>query len=203
MRFHWGSLPEYGDFQPDSAWQSFDDNGESIWLWQFKALPIAIMNVVIIVLIWIVLTPVEGLLREITFPLPIVGFLVCLLSVLATHELLHALAHPRAGLSARTTIGFWPSRMLLYATYGGELSRNRYVAILLVPTVVISFVPIFVAILAQAYNIWLVYITVLNAFLASGDILATRIMLQLPANAVIHNQGQNAYWKVDDTPQVL
>jgi hypothetical protein len=41
------------------------------------------------------------------------------------HELLHLLAHPKAGLSSKSVMGFWPKQMIAYAHYEGALSRNR------------------------------------------------------------------------------
>lgn len=98
-------------------------------MWQLKLFPISIVNMGIIMLIWIILTPVEGMLRDISFPLPLKGFLICLIGVLIVHELIHAALHPMVGCSPRSIIGFWPSRMFLYTTYDGDITRNRYLAI--------------------------------------------------------------------------
>ena len=94
MKFHLGSFPKFEDFHPDTSWHPFDENEKSIWIWQFKAFPIAIVNIGIILLMWVLLTPVEGLLKNISFPLPIIGAIVCLIGVLIVHELLHAIVHP-------------------------------------------------------------------------------------------------------------
>ena len=195
MRFHLGSFPEFEEFHPDDSWQPFEENGKSLWLWQLKAFPIAIANIGAILLLWMLLTPVEELLKNISFPLPFIGFVFCLMGVLIIHELLHASIHPMAGLSARTIIGFWPSRMLLYTAYRGEMKRNRYLVLLLTPAVVICFTPIFIAMMTRFLNIWMVYITVVNAFLACGDMLASLAVFKLPPNAIIQNQGCNAYWR--------
>jgi hypothetical protein len=44
----------------------------------------------------------------------------------------HALVHPMAGRSPHSILGFWSS-LGFYAHYDGEMSRNRLVAILLMP----------------------------------------------------------------------
>lgn len=195
MRFHLGSFPESADFIPDASWRAFEDQEQSIWIWQLKAFPIAIINMGVIMLIWIILTPVEGILRDISFPLPLKGFLICFISVLIVHELIYAALHPMAGCSPRSILGFWPSRMFLYATYDGDITRNRYLAILLMPFIMISIIPIFVAAIGQVLNVWVVYITILNAYLAGGDIFSTSTILKLPPNTIIRNHGSNAYWK--------
>lgn len=99
-------------------------------------------------------------------------------------------------------MGFWPSKGLFYAHYHGELTRNRFVAILLMPFIVISLMPIPVAALAQSTSWWAVFICAFNALLACVDILgAGMILFQIPANAVVRNQGWRTYWKesqIDD-----
>jgi hypothetical protein len=62
-----GSFPESADFIPDNLWHSFGDEDQSIWLLQLKLLPNTIINMVVIMLIWIVFTPVVKMIRDITF----------------------------------------------------------------------------------------------------------------------------------------
>jgi hypothetical protein len=194
MRFRLGIFPESADFIPNSSWRIFEDEGQSKWMWQLKALPVSILNIGFIFLLWILLTPVLGMLTNISFPLPFLGFLICFIGVLILHELFHALLHPNIG-SSRTIIGFWPARILLYASYDGEITRNRYLAVLLIPLFVLSIIPIFISALFQVLNIWVIYVTILNAFLSSGDVLATINILKLPANSIIMNHGCKAYWR--------
>ena len=195
MRFHLGSFPESADFIPDNSWRSFDDKEQPVWIWQLKAFPVAIINMIVIILSWMIFTSAVGILKSITFPLPIVGFLICLVGVLIIHELIHVAVHPMSGFSTRSIIGFWPSRMLLYAAYDGEINRNRYLAILIIPFILISIIPILIAAVAPIVNLWIVYITILNAFLASGDVLAAITILKLPTNAIIRSHGNTAHWK--------
>ena len=90
--------------------------------------------------------------------------------------------------------------MFLYATYDGELTRSRWLAILLTPFVVISIVPLVVAGVAQVAKVWVAYISVVNAYLASGDILAAGwFLFELPADAVVRNQGRKAYLREKPT----
>jgi hypothetical protein len=199
MRFRLGRLPEYKDFIPNSSWKPFDDNESSIWMWQIKALPTAIINVAIILVIWITLTPAEIIIKNVSFPLPILGAIIILVSVLIVHELIHSIFHPKLGFSRKTIIGFWASKMLLYTSYGRELTRNRYIRILLAPLLLISIIPISISILTGFTNLWMIYSTVVNAFLSSGDILATWTILKIPSNTIIRNKGESAYWKETDT----
>jgi hypothetical protein len=194
MRFRLGIFPESADFIPNSSWQIFEDEGQSKWMWQLKALPVSILNMDFIFLLWILLTPVLEMFTNISFPLPFLGFLIGFIGVLILHELFHAALHPNIG-SSRTIIGFWPARILLYASYDGEITRNRYLVVLLIPLFVLSIAPIFVSALFQVLNIWVIYVTILNAFLSSGDVLAAINIVKLPANSIIMNHGCKAYWR--------
>jgi hypothetical protein len=163
------------------------------------ALPIGIAAAAVFAFLWVTITPLGREWRTL-FPLPVIGFAACLVGVLVVHELLHTAVHPMAGLSRHSVLGFWPSRMFLYATYDGELTRNRCVAILLTPFVVISIVPLVVAGMAQMANVWVAYISIVNAYLSCGDILgAGEVLLEIPANAVVRNHGRKAYLKAKPT----
>jgi hypothetical protein len=104
-------------------------------------------------------------------------FLLSFAALTAFHELLHIAAHPAAGRSSQSIVGFWPSRVLFYAHYDGELTRNRFVAILL-------------------SSGWIAFISTFNAFLACVDVLgAGMVLFQIPATAVVRNQGWRTYWR--------
>lgn len=195
MKFHLGSFPELSGFPDDDSWQKFDDKEESLWLLQFRLLPLAIINMVCMILLWFVFTPVTSLLDDISFPETPVGFFICLVSVLIIHEMIHLAVHPKLGFSHRSIIGFWPSKMFLYVTYNGEISRNRNIAVFLMPFIMISIIPFLISVLINYMNIWLVYITILNAFLSALDILAAITFFKLPGHTVIWHNGRNVYWR--------
>ena len=134
-------------------------------------------------------------------PKPSVAFeglfkvLIVLALLIAVHEALHALAHPSFGLSRRSAIGFWPSRVLFYTHYEGCLPRNRFVFILLLPTLVLSFLPLLLAGALHIKSGWLLFISCSNALLAGGDILGVLLlMVQVPASATVQNEGYKTYW---------
>jgi hypothetical protein len=193
MKFHLGALPDSPEFIPDDSWQSTRE--PSIWGFQFLAIPIAIISTVVVAFLWVTITPVGHPLGPIAFSLPIVGFrLVCLVGVLAAHELIHVLLHPKAGGSQQTVLGFYPSRMFLYVTYLGELTRNRCLVILLMPFIVISIAPLAVSALTHVASGWVSYASILNALLASGDILAaTMTLIRIPSDAIIRTKGWRTY----------
>ena len=142
-------------------------------------------------MLWYLLTPLRGL----PFDSPS-ALLATFVVIIPVHELIHAVVHPRSGCSADSILGFWPSRMLFYAHYAGELSRTRFVTILLTPFFVISFVPLVACAITGRSSGLLALGSALNALCACGDIFAAVLLLsQIPANARVRNQGWRTYWK--------
>src|ERR1041385_7078411 len=141
MRFHLGSIPESSDFLPDPNWRPLRE--PTPWVMQFFALPLGIVASVAVGLLWLFLTP----LRDLSLHSPGI-LLIAFISIIPIHELIHAAVHPHTGLSASSILGFWPSRMLFYAHYLGELSRTRFITILLMPLLIISIVPLFACAIA-------------------------------------------------------
>jgi hypothetical protein len=155
MRFHIGAIPETPDFSPDASWRALRE--PTPWVMQLLAFPIGIAAAAVVALLWFKITPLEGVTATLSLP----AFLLSFAGIVVVHELVHASVHPMAGRSPYSILGFWPSRVLFYAAYTGELTRNRFVAILLMPLVAISLVPLLVAAAAQATSGWAAYISAL------------------------------------------
>jgi hypothetical protein len=194
MTFRLGPLPESPEFTPDDSWILLRE--PSLLGFQLRAIPIAIVTTVVLAVLWVVLTPIVHVLGTLTFPLPIYKFIVCLLGVIVIHELIHASVLPKIGISKDTVIGFWPSRMFIYTVYVGELTKDRCLAILIMPFFVISVVSLIFATITQATLFWLAYISILNALLSCGDILAAFMTMRLfPSGTIIRTKGWLTYWK--------
>ena len=144
------------------------------------AFPIGIVAAVGVAILWFAITPLQDMTPAMSLP----AFLLSLAGMVVVHELIHVLVHPMSGRSPHSIVGVgWPSTGF-YAHYDGELKRNRFVAILLTPLVVISFVPLLVAAVAQTPSGWVAFISAFNAFAACADTLdAGLILFQTPANA--------------------
>ena len=128
------------------------------------------------------------------------AFLVSFAGIVVVHELIHLAVHPMSGRSPHSIVGFGGPSTGFYAHYDGELTRNRFVAILLAPLVVISFVPLLVAAVAQVTSGWVAFISAFNAFLACADILdAGLVLFQIPATAIVRQQGLRTYWREHET----
>ncbi|MFO0898325.1 MAG: DUF3267 domain-containing protein [Pirellulales bacterium] len=93
----------------------------------------------------------------------------------------------------------WPSRLLFYAHYCGPLSRDRFLAVLVMPLLVITGLPLLLAALGwlpawstpvlASFSIW-------NALFACGDMVGLLLILaQIPRRAIVQNQGWRTYWK--------
>ena len=194
MRFHLGAIPSSPDFVTDAPWRSLRQPS-SIWMEHLLALPIGIIAAVAVAALWFLLTP----LRDITPAMSLPTFLLAFAGLVVVHELLHALVHPMAGLSPRSILGFWAS-LGFYAHYDGEMSRNRLVACLLMPLLIISIVPLLVSAVTQVSPGWIAFVSALNALAACVDLLlAGSILIQIPGTAMVRFKSWRIHWRDQDT----
>ena len=191
MRLHWGAIPPSPDFIPDEIWKPLKE--PSCGLAQVISVPIGVAAAAVVALLWFAFTPLHEI--KALFSLPrFLGLSVCILIV---HELVHTAAHPFVGLSPRSIVGIWPSRLIGFAHYDGELSRNRFVTILLMPLVTITVLPLLLAAVIHTVSVWVAFASVLNALASAVDVLgAAMVLCQIPPNAILRNQGWRTYWKL-------
>jgi hypothetical protein len=158
---------------------------------QCLGLPIGLAVCATVVVLWIYLTPVTK--SPVVYP---VLLLVLVLATCPVHELLHMLAHPQLGMSRKSIIGVWPSRLILYTHYDGELSRNRMIAVLAMPLLVITVVPLTVCAFIGHAPVTVAYVSALNALGTGIDILEIGLLLfQLPYSARLRISGSKVHWK--------
>jgi hypothetical protein len=194
MTFNCGPLPEQPEFMPDDSWKLVGE--PSLPGFQLRAIPIAFVTITVLAALWVALTPIMETVSRLTFPLPVLNFILCFLGVILVHELLHASLHPNIGSTKDTVIGFWPSRMFIYTLYTGELTKGRCVAILVMPFVAISIIPLVFAATTRVTSFWVAYMSIVNGFLACGDLLAAFMTAtQFPKGAIIRTKGWSTYWK--------
>lgn len=197
MRFHLGAIPSSPDFAPDASWQPLRQ--PSPWLALLAAYPIGIVAAGLVAMLWLAFTPFR--LHDVTSGMSLRGFLVSFAGMVVVHELIHLVVHPMSGRSTHSIVGAGGPTTGVYAHYAGEMSRNRLVAILLMPLVIISFVPLLVAAVAQVSSGWVAFISVFNAFGACADMLdAGLVLFQIPATATVRCRGLGIYWREHDTP---
>ena len=194
MRFHLGAIPSSPDFVTDAPWRSLRQPS-SIWMEHLLALPIGVVAAVTVAALWFLVTPLRGITPAVSLP----AFLLLFAGFGVAHELSHALVHPMAGLPPHSIMGFWPS-VGFYANYDGEMSRNRLVACLLMPLLVISIFPLLVSAVAQVSSGWVAFVSAFNALLSCADMLdAGFVLFQIPANRIVRFHGWRIYWREHDT----
>ena len=112
------------------------------------------------------------------------------------HELTHAASYPSSSAAGRLTIGVWPSRLLFCTGYDGEVSRARYVGVLAMPLLAVSFGPVALCAVLGIESANLALISLLNALASGGDLLAIILVLaQVPEGAVIRQLGWRTVWR--------
>jgi hypothetical protein len=205
MRFHYGAIPEADDFEPeDEGWLGIREPNPLIL--NFLAVPAAILMAGLTI----------GLLSLVYEGGPLViwrsddgdssttqGLLILavIFGSIPVHELVHALTHPRFGLSSESILGFQLSRGLFYAQYEGEMSRNRFLAILAMPFLILSLLPVAImafigslAPMSMPSNLGLA--ALINSIYASADAVGVALLLsQIPSAAVVRNKGWKSFWK--------
>ncbi|MEN6428791.1 MAG: DUF3267 domain-containing protein [Phycisphaerales bacterium] len=195
MRLHFGAIPSSADFTPDASWKPL--RAPLLWREKLVWLAIGIVAAAVVAVLWLAVTPLQ--VQDVTSTLSLLGLVVSFAGMVVVHELLHVAVHPMSGRSAHSIVGFGPS-IGFYGHYAGEMTRNRFVAILLMPLVVISLVPLLVAAVAQVASGWVAFISAFNAFCACADILdAGLVLFQIPATAIVRQQGLRTYWREHET----
>ena len=193
MQFHLGAVPDSPEFVVDDSWNPCREPNPI--LMQFLVVPLGIVTCAAVAALWFYLTPVADALF--TSPILVLG---AILLIIPLHELIHASAHPHFGRSDFSVLGLWPSRLLFYAHYSGELSRDRFLVILAMPLVVISGVPLVASAFLGQASIVLAVVSVFNTLAACGDVLGICLLFfQVPRRAIVRNQGWRTYWRIDQT----
>jgi hypothetical protein len=192
MQFRVGPPPNLPEFVPSSPWIALRE--PNTWVFQLCALPLGLATFLALGALWLLLTPLSGSAFGSMFDsiLPFLSFV----PLIVVHELIHAAVHPRYGKSDQTVLGFWPTRVVFYAHYTGELTRDRFIAILVMPTLVISLAPLAASAAAGLATGLVAWISVWNAFFACGDLLGVALLVfQIPRRATVRNQGWKTYWR--------
>jgi Putative zincin peptidase len=202
MRFCIGIVPPNESFQPQlNGWTKFRE--PTMLVFWLCALPVAaVMLVGLLVAIGsvgdtsakIVIKTGDVTIGRVAFVflLTILGF--C--AVLLAHELLHLLAHPKAGLSRDSVVGVWPRAFVFYAFYDNEISRNRFLVSIALPFMVLSLGPMVLFWITGKVFLWLVFVALVNGIGSCFDLLVIAMVLaQVPSNALIRNKGWLTYWK--------
>lgn len=188
MRFITGPIPDAPDFHPlEEGWNAIREP-DPFWI-QILAIPV--MAVTAVALFAVIETGTATASKDV---FRFVGPMFLLM--IPIHELIHAFANPRFGFTSRTAVGVWPSHLLFYAHYDGELPRDRFLAILVAPTVVLTVLPLLVCVAFRLDAPAVAALAVANGIGAAGDLLGVGFVLaQIPRGTVIRNKEWRSYWK--------
>ena len=194
MRFHFGAIPKKPDFNPqESGWKRLKEPSPVL----FVLIAILIAHIIIFLLLytWHLIGPFDE--EDLRF----VPFLILIASVILIHEFIHALFLPGYGLSSSTTMGVWPLRGICYVYHESPLGRNRLLAIVICPFLVLSIFPIGFCSIFSIGAYWLRIISIFNGMVSCVDVLNfILIILQVPSGAILVNHGWQGWWKQKDLP---
>jgi hypothetical protein len=205
MRFHLGPIPESFDFHPaEEGWTPLREPSALVFSLAGGVVGLALG--VAAIAMWSLVPgfsfefrvsggPGESML--LALGLILAKGLLGVALLIVVHELLHAAVFPGSVFSRGTVIGAWPSRGLFYAGYDGAMSRNRWLLVYAMPSLVLTFGILIVEAIFHTGWGWLPAWSVLNAFFAGGDALgALTIAWQVPVGAQVRNQGWSTWWQV-------
>lgn len=135
-------------------------------------------------------------------PAPWGAVALALLLLVPLHELIHAMWHPRLGLSKQTVMIIWPTKLRFGVYYEGCMTRGRWLMMRAAPLVCLSVFPVGLLTLfyyipaSYALNVFLQMLMLVNGIGSGGDLLAVIwVLLQVPAGARICFRSGRAYWR--------
>jgi hypothetical protein len=194
MKWHRrNGLPDNPDFEPESegGWMKLPEPpAEEL---QQHAVIFLAISLPLLVLAWAMLPGRDGM-----HDIAIAGgtAIVLLLPLVVAHEGIHLLLYPGMGRSDQSLVGGSSKHDMLYAMYFGEMSRARYVVILLGPFVVLTVLPWPACLAIGRFVPWAAGLSVLNGMFACGDLMGAWLILRgSPDGARLRNRGYYTWWR--------
>lgn len=119
--------------------------------------------------------------------------------LIVVHELVHAGLHPGWGVSRSSVLGASLRPMLVYASYQGAMSRDRFLAVLLAPFAVLTVLPLAMQLAGAVPGRMAGAIAAassVNAVLSGADVLgALMVAWQVPRGGTVRNKGWQTFWR--------
>ena len=117
------------------------------------------------------------------------SFLGLLALIIVTHEILHLVAQPRMGFSKMSYFGVLPKSFLVYASYQGLQSRERFLFVAGMPLFAMTVLPIgagLSGLIPGEFISIALGVAIINGMASSGDVLISAIHLKRdPRNAML------------------
>ncbi|GAB1408186.1 hypothetical protein MASR1M8_21050 [Thermomonas brevis] len=190
-------LPDNPDFEPraEDGWHPLPEPpAEKLQV--YVLVPLA-LSLPVMIAAWALAAQLAG---GAGFSLGVIGLVVFLLGIpvlVVVHEAIHLLLHPGSGRHAHSVLGASSKHGIVYALYFGEMTRMRYVAILLGPFIVLSVLPLLWCLATRTFSGWAAAVSLLNTAFACGDLLATWLILRgSPPGARMRNRGYYTWWRL-------
>lgn len=195
MKFVLNKIPEDKNFNPqENGWISFKEPS-SMYTTSLLSIFISLLNLLIVICFFKIFKLNSNILN-IIFSNNFLSFLFIFIIIFPIHEFLHALSCPCSLTSNDIYFGFIPKKIIFFTYYKGILSKKRYLIVSIMPFLVITLAGI---LLAKLFGNDTFFQTIIlcNALESYMDILGVLIiLLQVPKNAVIKNEGIKSYWKL-------
>lgn len=198
MRVIIGPVPKDEGFHPEQgSWTKLKELSFDMLV--LLSIPTALLLAVGILFAWVAVAQVHGIEEpvQIVFtPGTLLGSIAAFIGLIVGHEMVHLVALPRCGLTSATVVGFWPQKVTPYVSHEGELSRNRYLIVGLMPLLLLSVVPLLVGLLFAWMPLWLVVLSIINGFVSAGDIINAIVLVsQTPRSAMVRSKGLETWWR--------
>jgi hypothetical protein len=140
---------------------------------------------------------------DIETPLPWSVVILALLLFIPMHELIHAIWHPRMGLSPQTVMVIWPTKLRFGVYYEGCMRRRWWLLMRIAPLMCLSVIPALLLMLfkyvpsSYPLEIFLQVLMLVNGIGSGGDVIAIIwVLFQVPTKARICFINGKAYWRL-------
>lgn len=192
MLLIFGPPPSPPDFFPEKeGWSETQSLPKGGLLLAYRYLP-GIVVAGLLTAVWVGLTDVDV---KIFLDSLWLAFAI-LLPLIVVHELIHFAACPASGMSSQKGMGIWPDRFVAYVFFLGPMSRNRKIAVVLMPFLILSILPLAVAVFTGYGHTYIAYVTIWNALGSSNDIyVACYFMLNFRTSVSVRSSGGKLWWK--------
>ncbi|MBN2083605.1 MAG: DUF3267 domain-containing protein [Anaerolineales bacterium] len=132
--------------------------------------------------------------------IPWVGMAVILILSILAHEWMHTLLYPDGGRSDSTILILNWKKLQFGAYYEGRIPRGRWIAMRLLPLLILTAVPqaalmLFYGGISFAVETYLIILILTNSLGSGGDLVAVGIVLrQVPPGGILNFHRGRAYW---------
>ena len=194
MKWHrQNGFPDNPDFEPETegGWIRLAEPPAAAL--QRHAAVFLVVTMPVLLLAWALVPGREGM-RDLA--LAGAAGILLMLPLVALHEGIHLLLHPGMGRSDQSVVGGSSKHGALYAMFFGEISRGRYVAVLLGPFLVLTVLPWLACLAVGRFVPWVAGLSLMNGMFSCADLMGTWLILRgSPGGARLRNRGYYTWWR--------